>query len=101
MIDCGATDSFISNSLVKDMIKTPEFLKNGWQVEFGSGQKCYIKQCFRNIEIEVPNGFIKWDLYVVPLASYDIILGMDWLMAHKALINFQERWMEYTDLSQN
>jgi len=58
LIDYGATNSFISNSLVKDMIKAPEFLTNGWQVEFGSDQKCYIKQCFRNIKIELPKGFI-------------------------------------------
>jgi len=101
LIDYGATDNFISNVLVKDIIKALEFLTNGWQVEFGSSQKCYIKQYFRNIEIDLPKGFIEWNLYMVPLASYDIILGMDWLMAHKALLNFQGRWMEYIDLSQN
>ena len=101
LIDYGATDSFISNYLVKDMIKAPKFLTNGWQVEFGFGQKCYIKKYFRNIDIELSKGFIEWDLYVIPLASYDIILGMDWLMEHKALIHFLERWMEYIDLSKN
>lgn len=34
---------------------------------------------------------------MVLLASYDIILGMDWLMPHKALIKFQERWVDYID----
>ena len=35
------------------------------------------------------------------LASYDIILGMDWLMVHRALIEFHEIWVEYIDVSQN
>lgn len=52
------------------------------------------------MEIELPKGITILDLYVVPLASYDIILGMDWLMAYKALVEFQERWIEYTNETQ-
>jgi len=73
LIDYGATDSFISNSLVKDMLKAPDVLANGWQVEFGSSQKYLVRQCFRDVELELPKGSVVWDLYVVHLASYNII----------------------------
>ena len=52
------------------------------------------------MERELPKGITIWDLHVVPLVSYDIILGMDWLMARKALVEFQERWIEYSDETQ-
>jgi len=43
LIDCGATYSFILNSLVKDMSKASKFLANGWQVEFGWDHKYPIR----------------------------------------------------------
>ena len=88
LIDCGAIDSFISNSLVKNVSKVPKVLKNGWQVEFRSCQKYPIRQCFRDVEIELPKVYVVWNLYVVPLASYNIILSMKWLMSHKDIIEF-------------
>lgn len=35
------------------------------------------------------------NLNVLPLGSYDILIGMDWLEAHWSLVNYKENIVSY------
>jgi hypothetical protein len=39
----------------------------------------------------------KVDLYVTILGSYDIVIGMDWLESHDAILNCKTKWLSLTD----
>ena len=37
------------------------------------------------------------DLWIIPLGSYDVVLGMDWLGSHRASINYRKKTNMYQD----
>jgi hypothetical protein len=53
----------------------------------------YISKC--NIGINDQSTLV--NLNVLPLGSYDILIGMDWLESHKVLLNCYEKLFVYQD----
>ena len=37
------------------------------------------------------------DMNVLPLGSYDVLIGMDWLEAHKVKLDYYNKTFEYMD----
>lgn len=37
------------------------------------------------------------NLYVAPLGSYDVILGINWLTEHKAIVNCEDKMVSCMD----
>jgi hypothetical protein len=37
------------------------------------------------------------NLYVMILGSYDVMIGMDWLESHKAILNCKTKWLSLVD----
>ena len=37
------------------------------------------------------------DLNILPLGSYDLLIGMDWLEKHKVMLNYFGKTFTYTD----
>jgi hypothetical protein len=37
------------------------------------------------------------NLYVTILGSYDIVIGMDWLETHEAILNCKMKWLSLVD----
>jgi hypothetical protein len=43
-------------------------------------------------------GFVMKDkLYVTVLGSYDVVIGMDWLESHEAILNCKTKWLSLVD----
>ena len=54
-----------------------------WLVQLATGTKRKVSEVVRKLPL-VMNGIVTYaDLNVVPLGSYDILIGMDWLEVHK------------------
>ncbi|XP_075521406.1 uncharacterized protein LOC142554627 [Primulina tabacum] len=45
----------------------------------------------QGVELEMQGYFIRADLIVLPMLEFNIILGMDWLAANRASIDFRQR----------
>ena len=44
------------------------------------------------------NGLITYvDLNVLPLGSYDVLIGMDWLESHRVKLDYYNKTFECTD----
>jgi hypothetical protein len=41
--------------------------------------------------------FTRIDLYVMILGSYDVMMGMDWLESHEAILNCKTKWLSLVD----
>jgi hypothetical protein len=41
--------------------------------------------------------FTRVNLYVMILASYDVVVGMDWLESHEAILNCNTKWLSLVD----
>ena len=46
-----------------------------------------VKYVYQNYEIEIRDKILMGDLNVLDMIDFDVILRMDWLSKHKALVN--------------
>ena len=79
LIDPGAILSYILPKLVEKCKLPVEKFENSWLVQLATGAKrkvtFFVKKCA--VIMDQFETFVK--LNVLPLGSYDILIGMDWL----------------------
>jgi hypothetical protein len=97
LIDPSAKKIFISSVALKRIkVKAVEQNKFRYvEVEFGAKQKVGGKV----IDYSINLGYflMKSNLYVMILGSYDIVLGMEWLELHDAILNCETKWLSLMD----
>jgi hypothetical protein len=87
LFDSGVTDSFISpSSLEKRGLAAYEH-DEFKQVEMASGEKQAIGPSVDNCIVDLGVCTTRLKLYVTALGAYDLIIGMDWLAAHRDLVD--------------
>lgn len=93
----GATDSFISSSFVAlcdiPMVKA----KNSWQVELASSSRVCANVIAPDCTILFETFSTSVNLRVIPLGTYDIVLGMDWLGSHLAILDCKNKSIKCVD----
>ena len=91
LIDAGDSISFITPSLVE--LKKLKKVKNAksWLVQLATGTKRKVIDFIYDCEINIDGQSTKLNLNILPLGSYDIIIGMDWLEKHKAILDCYEK----------
>ena len=91
LIDPGASLSYISPKLVEKCKLPVEKFESSWLVQLATGAKrkvtCFVKKCA--VVMDQFETFVK--LNVLPLGSYDILIGMDWLEKHKVILNCYDK----------
>jgi hypothetical protein len=87
LFDPGATDSFISPSALEKSGFAAYEHDDFKQVEMASGKKQVVGPSVDNCVIDLGVCTTKLKVYVTALGEYDLIIGMDWLAAHRALID--------------
>ena len=50
-----------------------------------------VDQIFRDCELEISGILLTVDLRVMDMFEFDVILGMDWLMVHRVVIDYDHR----------
>jgi hypothetical protein len=92
LFDSGATDSFISpSSLEKSGLAAYEH-NEFKQVEMALREKQVVGPSVDNCIADSGVCTTKLKVYVTSLRVYDLIIGMDWLEAHRALVDcFKKR----------
>jgi hypothetical protein len=87
LFDYGATDNFISPSVLeKSGLATYEH-DEFKQVEMVSGKKQTVGPSVDNCIVDLGVCTTRLKVYVTALRVYDLIIGMDWLEAHQALVD--------------
>ena len=66
-----------------------------WWVQLATGAKRKVTNCITNCEIQLQDHKTKIDLNILPLGSYDMIIGMDWLEKNKVVLNCYEKTFTY------
>ena len=87
LIDPGSTQSYITPRVVE--ICAFKKLKNrkSWLVQLAIGTKRKVSEFIEKCPL-VMNGLVTCVyLNVLPLVSYDVLIGMDWLEAHKVKLD--------------
>ena len=85
LIDPGASLSNISPRLVEKCKLPVEKFESSWLIQLATSAKrkvtCFVKKCA--VVMDQFETIVK--LNVLPLGSYDILIGMDWLEKHRVI----------------
>eukprot|EP00253_Pinus_taeda_P028908 PITA_28908 len=87
LIDPGATDSFISPSTILRCGLIAHEQSNFRMVEMASGSQQSLGSMVRDCSVNIGGCHTKINLYSTTLGTYDLIVGMDWLESHKAILD--------------
>eukprot|EP00253_Pinus_taeda_P028129 PITA_28129 len=97
LIDPGATLSYISPRIVELCKLQPIKFRDPWLVQLATGAKRQVIAKVKNCPLKITGQTITADLNVLPLGSYDILIGMDWLEIHWSIINYKTKTISYKD----
>jgi hypothetical protein len=97
LIDPGATLSYITPGIVEsNKLKKIRHAKS-WLVQLATGTKRKVVDFISDYEFSLGSQNIKTNLNILPLGSYDVIIRMDWLEKHKAVLDCYEKSLKYKD----
>ena len=95
--DSSASHSFVAAaSCVKDLGLEVETLEKPLYVNSPLGTRVRIDQICRDCELEISGILLMVDLRVMDISEFDVILGMDWLTAHRVIIDCECKKVTYT-----
>eukprot|EP00253_Pinus_taeda_P015743 PITA_15743 len=87
LIDPGATLSYVSPKVVEHCNLQSTKFKNPWLVQLATGAKRRVIAKIKHCSFTIAGQPVTADLNVLPLGSYDILIGMDWLEKHWSLVD--------------
>ena len=82
LFDYSASNSFIAASCVKALGLEVKTLEKPLYVNSPLGTKASVHSIFLYCELEISGILLTVDLSVMDMSEFDVILEMDWLMAH-------------------
>ncbi|GJR45825.1 reverse transcriptase domain-containing protein [Tanacetum coccineum] len=86
LFDTGADRSFVSTAFSSQMDITPSTLDHYDDVKLANGRIIRLNTILRGCTLNLLNHPFNINLMPVELASFDAIIGMDWLAKYKAII---------------
>jgi predicted aspartyl protease len=97
LIDPGATLSYITPDVVElNKLKKQKHEKS-WLVQLAIGAKRKVVNFIFDLEFSLDGQKIRTNLNILPLGSYDMIIGMDWLEQHKVVLDSYTKILSYKD----
>ncbi|GJY00065.1 reverse transcriptase domain-containing protein [Tanacetum coccineum] len=91
LFDSGADRSFVSTTFSTLLDITPDTLDVSYAVELADGRIYKTNTVLRGCTLGLLGHPINIDLMPVELGSFDVIIGMDWLANHHAVILCDEK----------
>ena len=83
LFDYGASHSFVAASSVDVLGLEVETLDEPLHVSSPLGTRVRIDQICRDCELEISGILLTMNLRVMDILNFDVIIGMDWLTAHR------------------
>ena len=87
LIDPGSTHSFISLGMASRLCKKHEPLGFDLNVSTPLGEIVRVNNICRDCLVYIDKAELEANLILLPLREFDVILGMDWLTKHHAIVN--------------
>ena len=97
LIDPGSTHIYITPGLIEMCTLKKSKHRISWLVRLATGTKKKVNEVVREWSL-VMDGLITYAvLNMLPLGSYDFLIGMDWLEAHRAKLYCYKKTFECLD----
>ena len=91
LFDSGASHSFISATCVRGLGLEVETLEEPLYVSSPLGIRVSVDMICWGCVLEIFGILLTMDLRVMDMSEFDVILGMDWLTAHRVVIDCECR----------
>lgn len=91
LFDPGATHSFISTSLAPILGLPSESKKIPLVIGSPMGGTQVIDRVCRSYVEEIAGHHLEFDLMIMDMSDYDVIVGMDWLESYRAIFDYSKK----------
>ena len=91
LIDPGSTHSYICIEQLSDKLSSVEPLANDILVTSPLGHSVTVNRVYKNFPLTVHDREFSVDLIALPFHEFDLILGMDWLSKHRAIVDCDKK----------
>ena len=102
LIDHGSTHSYICIEQLSDKLPSVEPLAYNMLVTSPLGHSVRVNRVYKNCPLMVHDRDFTIDLIALPFHEFDLILGMDWLSKHRAIVDCDKKRvvLKCSDLSE-
>ncbi|GJW96138.1 putative reverse transcriptase domain-containing protein [Tanacetum coccineum] len=94
LFDSGADFSFVSTKFAPLLNVKPSIVNPGYVIEVADGKKVEVDRVIRDYKLELGGSLFSINLIPLGHGSFDVIVGMDWLSQHKAVIVCHDKVVE-------
>jgi hypothetical protein len=94
LIDPGSNLSYIAPKVVDKCNIHPRKQTKPWLVQLATGTKIKVVEVIPSCQLMLGEFPTQATLNVLPLGSYDLLIGMDWLATHKARLDCYHKTLE-------
>jgi hypothetical protein len=88
LINSGASHSYVDPRVVEILHLSIRKHERSWLVQLATGTKRKVTELVKSCLIDMNGLSTKDELNVLPLGSYDYLIGMDWLDQHHSLLDY-------------
>jgi hypothetical protein len=79
LIDSGASHSYVDPRVVESLHLMRSKHEKSWLVQLATGTKRKVTKLVKSCSVDMKGMSTKSELNILPLGSYDCLIGMDWL----------------------
>ncbi|KAA3483465.1 DNA/RNA polymerases superfamily protein [Gossypium australe] len=94
LIDPGSTHSYVCETLVSSKTLPVESTEFVIRVSNPLGRCVLVDRVCKNCPLMIRDSCFPADLMLLPFDEFDIILGMDWLTVHDAIVNYRRKTID-------
>ena len=91
LVDPGSTHSYICIEQMSDKLPSIEPLAYDMLVTSPLGHSVKVNRVYKNCPLMVHDREFSVDLIALPFHGFDLILGMDWLSKHRAIVDCDKK----------
>ncbi|KAK8625988.1 hypothetical protein V6N13_133643 [Hibiscus sabdariffa] len=91
LIDSGSTHSYILSEHARLLGLPCEVLDVGVNVTSSFGDTVVVRKLYRRCPLMIQGYVFPVDMMELPFYGFDVILGMDWLVEHRARVGFETK----------
>ena len=91
LIDPRASLRYISPDLVEKCKLSIEKFAKSWLVQLATGSNKKVIIFVKNCTVKMDQLETPVKINVLPLGSYDMLIGMDWLEQHRVVLNYFDK----------
>ena len=87
LVDIGSTHSYVVCTISGSLGVHSEKIVSGVSVLSPLGHSVRVDKLYKDVPLETQGRIFFGDLIELPFGEFDIILGMDWLVKHRATLD--------------